>query len=274
MKYTIILLISVSLILACGKKENNGSTGDVKQTTTDSKNTNSGDLKFTDKSFLKSYNNCSPNDTCTYFKVDYIEAVSGKNKDKINNLISRIINVSTTLGETAPPSMQVAADTFMAQFVQMRKEFPESPQYWYLETSVAVDNETPNILTIAAGNSSYLGGAHPNSYLQFYNISKETGDTLTLSNLFAPGFEKKLNYLIDTKFRKDNNLKPGDDLADKGGLFENKIAFNYNYTFTKEGGMTFYYNQYEIASYAQGPIEVTLSKDDIAPLLSQNSPLK
>ena len=119
-----------------------------------------------------------------------------------------------------------------------------------------------------------MGGAHPNSYLEYYNISKETGDTLSLGNLFVQGFEKKLNELVDAAFRKANNLKPGDNLADKGGLFENKITFNYNWLVNKDGSLTFYYNQYEIASYAQGPIEVTLSKEDITPMLAPNSPLK
>jgi len=57
-------------------------------------------------------------------------------------------------------------------------------------------------------------------------------------------------------------------------LFDNKITFNYNWLVNKDGSLTFYYNQYEIASYAQGPIEVTLTKEDIAPLLAPNSPLK
>lgn len=273
MKYLITVLIAVFFIASCGKKSENTTT-EQKQTTTESKTTGSNDIKFSDKSFLKSYNNCSPTDTCTYFKVDYIEAVSGNNKDKVNKLIMNIVNSGVSFGDTTMPTMQAAADSFMAQYVSMRKEYPESPQYWYLEQSVSANLDHPKIINLASGNSSYMGGAHPNSYLEYYNISKETGDTLSLGNLFVQGFEKKLNELVDAAFRKANNLKPGDNLADKGGLFENKITFNYNWLVNKDGSLTFYYNQYEIASYAQGPIEVTLSKEDITPLLAPNSPLK
>ncbi|NOS84629.1 MAG: DUF3298 domain-containing protein [Ignavibacteria bacterium] len=273
MKYLIPVLIAVFFIVSCGKKNDNSST-EQKQTTTDSKTTNSNDIKFSDKSFLKSYNNCSPTDTCTYFRVDYIEAVSGSHKDKLNKLIMNIVNSGVSFGDSTMPTMQVAADSFMAQYVTMRKEYPESPQYWYLEQSVSANLDHPKIINLAAGNSSYMGGAHPNSYLEYYNISKETGDTLSPGNLFIQGFEKKLNELVDAAFRKANNLKPGDNLQDKGGLFDNKITFNYNWLVNKDGSLTFYYNPYEIASYAQGPIEVTLKKEDITPLLAPNSPLK
>jgi hypothetical protein len=273
MKHIIILLLSAFIISGCGKKNDSTKT-ETNQSTTETKTTEVDPLKFADKSFLKSYKNCSPNDTCTYFKIDYIEAVSGKNKEKVNKLIMNIVNSNATFGDTTLPSIQVAADSFMAQYVSMRKEFPESPQYWYLEESISANLDHPKIISLSSGNSSYMGGAHPNSFLEYYNISKETGDTLSLGNLFVPGFEKKLNELVDASFRKANNLKPGDNLQDKGGLFENKITFNYNWIVNKDGSLTFYYNQYEIASYAQGPIEVTLTKEDIASLVSQNSPLK
>jgi len=273
MKYIILILFTAILISSCGQKKNDVTT-ENKQPGSNSKTTDSESLKFSDKSFLKSYTNCSPTDTCTYLKVDYVEAVSGKNKDKINKFITGIINSGVSFGDTTLPSMQVAADSFMAQYLSFRKENPESPQYWYLEQSVAVNLDNQKMISLSSGNSSYMGGAHPNSYLHYFNISTETGDTLSLGNIFAPGFEKKLNELIDVAFRKASSLKPGDNLAEKGGLFENKIAFNYNWMVNKDGSLTFYYNPYEIAAYAAGPIEVTLTKEEIAPLLAQNSPLK
>lgn len=273
MKYILIILLTSLLVSSCGKKTDSPNT-EQKQTTTDSKTPGSNDIKFSDKSFMKSYKDCSPNDSCAYFKVDYLEAVSGNNKDKINKLITNIVNSGVTFGDTVMNTMQVAADSFIAQYTSFRKDFPESALFWYLELSVSANLDHPKIINLAAGNSSFMGGAHPNSYIEYYNISRETGDTISLGNLFTPGFEKKLNELVDASFRKANNLQPGDNLQDKGGLFDNKITFNYNWLVNKDGSLTFYYNQYEIAPYAAGPIEVTLTKADIAPLLAPNSPLK
>ncbi|HAX49870.1 MAG TPA: RsiV family protein [Ignavibacteria bacterium] len=271
MKYILIVLFAAFFITACSKKDET-KTSDVKNTE-DFKPTED-DLKFSDKSFLKSYNNCSPNDTCTYFKVDYIEAASGKNKDKVNKFITGIINSGVTFGDTVLTTMQAAADSFITQYTAFRKENPDSPQYWYLELNVSANQDHPKLISISSGSSSYMGGAHPNSYLAYFNINRETGDTLSLGNIFAAGFEKKLNELIDASFRKANNIQQGENLMDKGGLFENKITYNYNWKVNKDGSLTFYYNPYEIAPYAAGPIEVTLTKAEITPLLSENSPLK
>lgn len=274
MKLLLILITASVIFISCSQKKDDSSTSDTKQTVTENKSADENAVKFSDKSFLKTYNNCQPDDTCTYFKIDYIEAVSGNNADKINKLITNIVNGSLAFGEKSVTNMQTAADTFMAQYVSMRKEFPESPQYWYLELSVSANQDHPKIINISSGMSSFMGGAHPNSYIEYYNINRETGDTLSLGNLFTAGFEKKLNELIDAKFRKDNKIAAGESLSDKGGLFENKISFNYNWMISKDGSITFFYNPYEIASYAQGPIEVTLTKEEIAPLLSESSPLK
>lgn len=271
MKYIILVLFVAVFITSCSKKDDTKTT-DVKKTE-DFKPTDE-DLKFSDKSLLKSYNNCSPNDTCTYFKVDYIEAVSGKNKDKVNKFITGILNRGVTFGDTVLTTVQAAADSFITQYTAFRKENPGSAQYWYLELNVSANQDHKKLIGLSSGSSSFMGGAHPNSYLQYFNISRETGDTLSLGNIFAAGFEKKLNELIDASFRKANNIQPGENLTDKGGLFDNKITFNYNWKVNKDGSLTFYYNPYEIAPYAAGPIEVTLTKAEITPLLSENSPLK
>ncbi len=273
MRTILFILLTVFIFSSCGKKSDSTKT-DIKQTTTDTKTTDESVIKFSDKSFMKSYKNCTQNDTCTYFKVDYLEAVSGKNKDKVNKLIMNIVNSGVSYGDKSLPSMDVAADSFLTQYVSFRKEFPETALFWYLELSVKQANETPKIMTFSSENSSFMGGAHPNTYFYYTNISKETGDTISLSNLFTAGFEKKLNELIDAAYRKMKNLKPGDNLQDKGDLFENKIAFNYNFMVTKDGTITFYYNPYEIAAYVVGPIEITLTKDEIAPLVAENSLLK
>ena len=277
MKILILILFSVFIAFGCSKNKTE-SPGDKTGTTESKTNSGSntkdeGPLKFTEKPFLKTNNNCNPSDTCTYFKVDYLEA-SGKSKDKINSLLMSEVLANVSFGDSKYPSLQIAADSFMTSFVSFRKEVPEGAQFWYFEYFMSVDNQTPKIVSISGSNSSYMGGAHPNTYVTFLNINKETGDTVSLSNIFAAGFEKKLNALVDAKFRRMKGLKPGDNLMEKGDLFENKIEFNYNWSTTKEGGIMFYYNPYEIAAYVFGPTELVLTKQEIEGLLAADSPLK
>jgi hypothetical protein len=276
MKNLFFILLLAVIIFSCGKKNDSLAT-DKDQLAPNSniqKTEGEGELKFVKKDFRRSVNNCNPSDTCTYFEVKYIEATHGKFRDKFNTFTMREVISGVSYGDTTYPSIEAAADSFLTSYNNFRKEFPESAQFWYYEYTLDIAEETPKIISLASTNSAFMGGAHPNTYVAFLNISKETGDTLTLANLFSPGFEPKLNQLIDKKYREMKSLRPGDNLMNKGDLFENKITFNYNFTPTKEGGITFYYNPYEIAAYVYGPIEVELTREDIAGLLSPSSPLK
>lgn len=253
-------------VYGCGQKNVDNSSSKENKKNVDSNKTT--ELSFTSKEFYKSINNCKPSDTCTYFKINYIEASTGKIKDKLNKFIGNEILKGAAFYETTPVSIQAAADTFMTSYTESRKEDPGMAGFWQWNYELKVYNETQKLLCLKADAFTFTGGAHPNSYTNFYNISKETGDTLSLSNLLVPGFEVKLNELIDKKYRQMKGLKPTDNLMKKGDLFENKITYNYNVAVTKDGGLEFYYNPYEIASYAVGPITVELTKTELGSLIS------
>lgn len=271
-----MLLLAFILVAGCGQKKNeNTSSGDNRTSANNTEEKKeSGELVIGPKEFMKSYKNCSPTDTCTYFKLTYLEATSGKIKDKLNAFIQKEVLLGTTIGDSTPASIQAAADSFMVTYVDTKKEFPDMPGAWFWEYNMTVHNETSKILTLSAESFTFMGGAHPNSFACYYNINKETGDTLSLKDLLSPGFEVKLNTLIDKKYREMKGLGPKDNLQDKGDLFENKITFNYNVAVTKEGGLEFYYNPYEIAAYVFGPIMVTLTKAELGDLIGPNSLLK
>lgn len=275
MKILIFILLLLISFCSCKKEDEQIKKQDTEIKSSDNNNlSEESALKFEDRNFYKSYNNCESSDTCAIFKADYIEAVSGSNKDKINKLIQRELIKGISFDDKPASSLESSAENFMKMYAEQRKEFPESPASWYFEYTFNTASETEKTITFISAVSTYMGGAHPSSNLFYINIDKRTGDTISLNNLFAPGFEKELNKLIDSEFRKANNLKPGDNLAEKGFLFENKINFNYNFMIRSDKSITFYYNQYDIAPYAAGPIEVTLSYDQIKPLLSENSLLK
>jgi hypothetical protein len=271
MKILIFLFVAITFF-SCGKKD--GATSDSKQTISDTKPGENGELKFEEKKFLKSYYNCLPSDTCTYFELSYPEAAGGKLKDKINSFLMKQILSGVSFGDTTYSSIPAAADSFIAAYTDFRQQEQGYNQFWYFEYFMRVANETPALVSIEASNSSYLGGAHPNSYTEFFNISKETGDTVSLSDIFVKGFEVPLNKLIDAKYRELKGLKPNDNLQEKGELFDNKIEFNYNFSVGSDGSVMFFYNNYEIAPYAAGPLDIKLSKKELVSIINPNGPLK
>lgn len=268
------VLLTLVILSACGKKNDNTSSGDNKTSTTTTNTTQSDALALSQKDFTKSYNNCQPSDTCAYFKITYPDVTSGKIKDKLNAFIAKNIIMGSTIGDSTPPSIQAAADSFMVSYVDTRKQFPDMPGGWFWEYDLKQNSETAKILCLSGSSSTFMGGAHPNSFIGYYNINKETGDTISLKDMLVPGFETKLNELIDKKFREMKGLGPKDNLMDKGGLFENKITFNYNAAVTKDGGLEFYYNPYEIAPYAAGPTAITFTAAELGDLIAANGPLK
>jgi hypothetical protein len=95
-----------------------------------------------------------------------------------------------------------------------------------------------------------------------------TGRRLALEDIFAEGFEEPLNKLIDSRFRRMKGLSDTDRLdSEKGSLFENFIHFNRNFAFTGKG-VSFFYNQYEIAAYAYGPTKIDLSYPELMNILN------
>ena len=95
-----------------------------------------------------------------------------------------------------------------------------------------------------------------------------TGKVLLLTNIFKKGFEKKLNKIIDRKFRERNKLKSKDDLRD-AGLFDNQITFSYNFAIDREG-IDFYYNIYEIAPYVYGASNIKIKWDGLKDIIPKN----
>ena len=117
---------------------------------------------------------------------------------------------------------------------------------------------------------SYLGGAHPNSYLNFYNFNLQTGELIKLSDLFIEGFEDELNKIAEQIFRDENGISKDEDLNKAGYRFEeNKFKVNNNFSLNDEG-IAFFYNSYEIAPYVMGPTKLFISYSAIKNLICRD----
>ena len=78
----------------------------------------------------------------------------------------------------------------------------------------------------------------------------------------------RLTYMASTIFRKQEGLSPTQSLENY--FFENqKFSLNTNFLITKKG-LLFYYNSYEIRSYAEGPMELLVPYTAISGLLKIN----
>ncbi|HTN39016.1 MAG TPA: DUF3298 domain-containing protein [Arachidicoccus sp.] len=113
-------------------------------------------------------------------------------------------------------------------------------------------------------NYEYSGGAHGNfganlTCLDLANkVRMRLQDIVSIDSL-------KLQSIIEKYFRQEYGLAPGAPLTDI--LFENVLPANNNFYFTPKG-IGFVYDPYEVASYAEGQINVFIPFEALSAYLN------
>ena len=113
-----------------------------------------------------------------------------------------------------------------------------------------------------------MGGAHPGSGIYLRNFIPSTGDSLGLGMVFGDEAIKELTEIGEMEFNKKYPLAEGESYDQAGYWFKDDVfLLTPNFAFTSEG-LWFYYNEYEIASYATGPQEILIPYEKIKHLFS------
>lgn len=103
----------------------------------------------------------------------------------------------------------------------------------------------------------YEGGAHGINQRLLMNFDNKTGRLLTLADIFTPGYEHRLNALLEEKLIEKAGAKDVNDLREKGYLYQTEMFASENFALG-EDEITFVYNPYEIAPYDKGLTELTI----------------
>ena len=228
------------------------------------------------KNFHKQFGNCdSVSNYCASISVDYPEFTQAKNEmilDSLNGIVKRL--TLQPVFETKTGSLEELSDYLINDYKKVKKEFPDSPIQYELERKVNILLNQSGILSLEYIEYSFLGGAHPNGVRTFLNLNTETGKEISLDELLVKGYEKKLNSIGEKNFRVVRNLK-GDDELEKNGFWfkDNKFALNKNFLITRSG-LTFYFNDYEIAPHVMSPTEVIIKFDDLKDLIDRDGLLR
>lgn len=129
-----------------------------------------------------------------------------------------------------------------------------------------------HLLSMRLEKYAYTGGAHGVGIQQNFVFDLKNQQRLQLQNIFYEGYKPRLNALIDKKLRKLNDIRSDENLEKAGFLIE-KIGFTNNF-FINNDGIVFYYNVYEIAPYATGPVEIMIPFYEIRGLLKKTGPVQ
>ncbi len=183
-------------------------------------------------------------------------------------LQEKVISKLTFDDEINAETIQEAIESFTEGYFELKKIYPDETIGWKAKINGMVTYEDNKLITIELQSYLFTGGAHGYGSTDYLNFNKKRGKEMEDWELFEDkeGFEQ----YAETQFRLQQNIPVNNPINSTGFMFEkNHFYLPENIGFT-EKGLKLLYNQYEVASFADGPIELTLPYKDIQKFLSGN----
>lgn len=112
----------------------------------------------------------------------------------------------------------------------------------------------------------YEGGVREVEDIRYVNLSRKTGDIVTLDNLLMPDYETFLPSMLQSALLDKFKCKDLQELHAQGILRHSTTYIPKNYEIGSDG-ITFLYNADEIAPYETGSIALHLSYSQLNSLL-------
>lgn len=163
-------------------------------------------------------------------------------------------------------------ETFGRDYTKAMKATPEMLGAWFLKFKATFSYYNDSLLCIKILQSVFIGGAHPDSYLTCLVFSLKTGELHDLSELIRKNSLDKLTKIAEKHFRQTRNMKPEDTYKKAGYWFENnQFSLNQNFLISKTG-ISFCFNQSEVAPYAKGIIELSIPWNDLKEIVDPKGP--
>lgn len=142
---------------------------------------------------------------------------------------------------------------------------------WNKNKSVRIQYNENEYLSLEFHDYGHTGGAHGLSIAKFSVIGLEDGQRLTLEKIFREDYSNDLRDILTAQVRRQYEIASGTDLRD-AGFFVEAVDPTENFYLNKDG-MGFYYNQYEVASFATGPVDVFVPYRQLKRIMDPASPL-
>lgn len=195
---------------------------------------------------------------CAKVTLEYPKATSNNKIDETFNstLTEEIIFILNFNEEILANDVQSAISSFQKEYVDLKAKYAEEATPWEANIKGFITFEDETILTIKLESYLFTGGAHGYSTVRFLNFDKIKGIELENYQLFKN--QEAFVEFAEDKFREQENIPKTQTINSTGFMFDSETFYlPENIGFTNEG-LQLFYEQYEIASYADGPIVLTL----------------
>jgi hypothetical protein len=201
--------------------------------------------------------------------INYPKAIGTKTvTEKINEQIEHVIANEMNMADTPENNISVsqAVSQFDDEYKTFKKDFQDTNQQWEVNVEGKVFYQSAEVISISLQSYIDTCGAHGNTRITYLNFNPETGALLKQNDIISNLSEFK--KIAEKAFREQTKPKDNDETIEDF-FFGEEFQLPENIGFTKDG-LLLLYNNYEIASYAQGVTKIVLDYDDIKGFLKVN----
>lgn len=196
---------------------------------------------------------------------DFLEA--SKIATTINTTLkNEVINQLLYDEETKVLTINDAIASFKNGYLDLKKMYPDETLGWEANIKGTILFENKDLISIQLETYIFTGGAHGYSATRFFNFDKIKGVQLENEQLFKK--KDAFEDFAEIQFKIQEDIPQNASINSTGFMFEgDSFYLPANIGFTQEG-IQLVYNQYEVASYADGPIVITLPYKEVNPFLA------
>jgi hypothetical protein len=212
-------------------------------------------------------------DTANYaLNIMFVYPAACSDTLRLRNLQSSFIE--KVFGEDyAVFSPRAAVDSF----IRLQREYLDSfngdldvTEYWLsLESRVVFQGK--GLISFITEMDGYYGGAHGVHNISGYVYNLNTGYFLTEDDFAGENYSNNISELITEKIKTSRQIPEQSNLEDEG-FWGNRIYPNGNFT-VDDKGITYYYNEYEIAAYAYGGSVAFIPYNELSVYIAKNNPV-
>lgn len=230
-------------------------------------------LRFETRQFEKTLPGCGDParrpEPCVSFRIVWPEAVAGADADARNRINAAVAAALQPV--EAPRGFEAEAEQWISDYQRFHSEFPGSGITWFVRRTAEVTFSSRRLLTVEIRRDEYHGGAEPESFREFLNLSPADGRALELASLLEPGGAEDLKKLAEWRFRQQRQI-PGDTrLSEAGFAFADDVfALPRHWGFTA-GGLVLHYNPGEVAPPRLGATTILAPWNELRGIVSADS---
>ena len=218
-------------------------------------------------------------------QINFVYPIDYSNKDVLRLVQQQFL--SAFFGEdysTLSPNeaAEQYADNFIVAYKAMEKDFKtvieqhdmEINEMWYAHDESATCEIVFNrndLLSLAVYKEYFSGGAHGGHNYTNRVIELKTGRRILEDDIFIDDYQDDLANIIVDAIALSHNVEIVE--LENIGFFNVDEIFPNNNFYADETGLTYTYNEYEIAAYVVGAVSVQIPYDKIRHLLRRESPL-